>query len=150
MEILEGGRTFDIVLGTITGLACLAVAAPILWWSLPAHRRTIFSPAADRRGIVQIAYGVFCMAMAWADALCRYIPHSPLGFVHPAFFVTTAFIVAFIGPRVVAAATRAKPMPAVAPAARSGFGLVAFLVVIALIPIASLAYTFGPAALSPR
>lgn len=150
MEILEGSRAFDIVLGTITGLVCFTVAAPILWWSLPAHRRRIFAPAADRYGAVQIAYGVFCMAMAWADALCRYIPHGPLGPVHPAFFLTTTLIVVVVGPRVVVAATRRQPAPAVVPATRTGFGLVAVLVLIALIPIASLASAFGPAALSLR
>ncbi len=40
------------------------------------------------------------MSMAFTDALCRFIPHKPLEWVHPAFFYTTVLIALGIGPRV--------------------------------------------------
>jgi hypothetical protein len=40
------------------------------------------------------------MSMAFTDALCRFIPHKPLEWVHPAFFFTTVLIALAIGPRV--------------------------------------------------
>ena len=147
MEIFEGSRSFDIVFGTITGLACLSVAVPILWWSLPSHRRRLFSTAVDPRGYLQIAYGVFCMAMAWADALCRYIPHRPLGMVHPSFFATTLIIVFVIGPRVVTVATNTGATRTIAPpnhSRRTGFVLAGLLACLAMLPLTSLWYAFGP------
>jgi hypothetical protein len=97
---IEGSRAFNIAFGTTTSLLCLAVAVPILWWVLPKHRVWLFSPELDGDQRIQLAYGVFCMSMAFTDALCRYIPHQPLPWVHPAFFFTTVLIVAGIGPRV--------------------------------------------------
>jgi hypothetical protein len=78
------------------------MALPILYWCLPASRRWLFTRNADPRQYLQIPAGVLCMSMAFSDALCRYIPHRPLGFVHPAFFITTVLLVALLGPRVVA------------------------------------------------
>lgn len=40
------------------------------------------------------------MSMAFTDALCRFIPHQPLAWVHPAFFITTIIIAVGLGPRV--------------------------------------------------
>ncbi len=97
---IEGDRTFCILFGAITASACLAVAIPTLWWVLPHRKVWLFRQDADASQGFQIAYGVFAMAMAWANAGCRFIPHGPLPWVHPAFFVTTLLIVALLGPRV--------------------------------------------------
>jgi hypothetical protein len=97
---IEGSRTFNILFGATTSGVCLLVAVPILWWVLPQHRRWFFSRGADGHQRIQLAYGIFCMSMAFTDALCRFIPHKPLEWVHPAFFYTTVLIALGIGPRV--------------------------------------------------
>jgi hypothetical protein len=104
---LEGDRTFSLIYGFVTGGLCLAVAIPILWWVLPASRRSFFGPRIDPESRLQVAYGILCMAMAFTDVGCRAIPHGPLPYVHPAFFFMTLVLVAVLGPRVVAIA-RAK------------------------------------------
>jgi hypothetical protein len=145
-NLLEGDRTFDIALGTLTGAICLAVAIPILLWTLPSHRRRLFSRSVDPHGILQIAYGVFCMAMAWADALCRYIPHGPLAWVHPAFFVTTLLIAVVVGRRVLALAQRPLESRAVSAGTlrSSRLAPVAVLACLAAIPLVALWHAFGP------
>jgi hypothetical protein len=105
---IEGTRTFNVIFGAVTSAICLGVAVPTLWWVLPAHRRWLFSPNVDRNQGVQLAYGIFCMAMAFTDALCRGIPHGPLPWVHPAFFLTTILIGAGLGPRVAFVAVRGR------------------------------------------
>jgi hypothetical protein len=97
---IEGSRAFKILFGATTAGVCLLVAVPILWWVLPLHRRWLFLPGVDRHQRIQLAYGLFCMSMAFTDALCRFIPHKPLEWVHPAFFYTTVLIALGIGPRV--------------------------------------------------
>ena len=97
---MEGSRAFDLEWGLATGACCLAVAVPILWWQLPATRRSFFGPAIDPHQRLQLGYGIFAMAMAWTNVGCRAIPHGDLGFVHPVFFVTTVLLVAGLGPRV--------------------------------------------------
>jgi hypothetical protein len=42
--------------------------------------------------------------MAFTDIGCRAIPHGPLAFVHPAFFLLTLALVMTLAPRVVAVA----------------------------------------------
>jgi len=145
-NLLEGDRTFDIALGTLTGAICLAIAIPILLWTLPSHRRRLFSRSVDPHGILQIAYGVFCMAMAWADALCRYIPHGPLAWVHPAFFATTLLIAVVIGRRVLAVARRPLENRTVSArtAGRSRLAPIAVLACLAAIPLVALWHAFGP------
>lgn len=86
---LEGSRSFSILLGTVLAGVSLALAFPILWWYLPKHRRWIFPKEADPRQRWQLGFGLVCMGMTFTNALCRYIPHSPLGYVHPVFFFTT-------------------------------------------------------------
>lgn len=112
---IEGTRTFNIIFGATTSALCLAVAVPILWWVLPKHRVRLFPLDVDRNQGIQLAYGIFCMAMAFTDALCRFIPHAPLPWVHPAFFFTTVIIVGAIGPRVAYLLARssrgARPAP---------------------------------------
>ncbi len=98
---IEGSRPFDILFGATTSLVCLFCAVPILWWVLPRTRLWLFSKNVDRNQGIQLAYGIFCMSMAFTDALCRFIPHDPLEWVHPAFFLTTIIIALGIGPRVV-------------------------------------------------
>jgi hypothetical protein len=97
---MEGTRGYDIAFGALTSLTCLAIAVPILWWVLPNYAVWLFSPAVDRNRYIQLAYGIFAMAMAFTDALCRFIPHALLPWVHPAFFLTTVLIAAGLGPRV--------------------------------------------------
>ncbi len=98
---IEGSRPFDIIFGATTSAVCLFCAVPILWWILPRTRLWLFSKTVDRNQGIQLAYGIFCMSMAFTDALCRFIPHDPLEWVHPAFFFTTIIIALGIGPRVV-------------------------------------------------
>jgi hypothetical protein len=42
--------------------------------------------------------------MAFTDIGCRAIPHGPLAYVHPAFFLLTLVLAVTIGPRIVAVA----------------------------------------------
>jgi hypothetical protein len=103
-DFLEGDRTFSLAYGFVTGGLCLAVAIPILWWVLPASRRSFFGRRIDPAGRLQLAYGILCMAMAFTDVGCRAIPHGPLPFVHPTFFALTLALIAGLGPRVLAVA----------------------------------------------
>ena len=98
-DFLEGDRTFELVYGFVTGGVCLALAVPLLYWVLPNHRRSFFGLAVDPSYRLQLAYGIFCMAMAFTDIGCRAIPHGNLEFVHPAFFFMTLLLVVTIGPR---------------------------------------------------
>ncbi len=107
---IEGSRTFNIFFGLATASACFAVAIPTLWWVLPGHRVRLFPYEADRSQGVQIAYGIFAMAMAFTDTLCRLIPHGKLPWVHPAFFLTTVLLAATLGPRVIYVAAQRRPL----------------------------------------
>jgi hypothetical protein len=119
---LEGSRTFSIAFGTLTAGACLLLAVPILFWCLPGSRAWIFGRDGDRQQLLQIAYGVLCMSMAFADALCRYIPHRKLGVVHPAFFLTTVALVVILAPRIYPLARHAARR-SIAPPARAALGV---------------------------
>ena len=101
-EFLEGDRTFELVYGLGTGALCLVLAVPLLYWVLPGHRRSFFGRKLDPSGNLQLAYGIFCMAMAFTDIGCRAIPHGNLEFVHPTFFFMTLFLAVSIGPRLIA------------------------------------------------
>jgi hypothetical protein len=98
---IEGSRTFDLSWGFATAALCLAIGIPILWWSLPQHRRSFFGATIDPQYRLQVAYGVFCLAMACTNFGCRAIPHDDLPLVHPTFFLITVAIVFGLGPRVV-------------------------------------------------
>jgi hypothetical protein len=101
-DFLEGDQAFSITYGFVTGGLCLALAVPLLYWVLPGRRRSFFGPAIDPAYRLQLAYGIFCMAMAFTDIGCRTIPHGSLEFVHPTFFLMTLVLVATIGPRLIA------------------------------------------------
>jgi hypothetical protein len=101
---LEGDQTFNVIYGLVTGGLCLALAVPLLYWVLPGHERTFFGTRIDPARRLQLGYGIFCMAMAFTDVGCRAIPHGPLAFVHPTFFLTTLALVVTLGPRIVAVA----------------------------------------------
>ena len=103
-EWMEGSRAFDIAWGLVSAATCLALAVPLLWWWLPAHRRSFFGSAIDPRFRLQLGYGLFCMAMAGTNVGCRAIPHDDLPFVHPAFFLITVALVVALGPRAIAMA----------------------------------------------
>ncbi len=107
-DFLEGDRTFSIVYGLVTGGFCLALAVPLLYWVLPGHRRSFFGTAIDPAYRLQLAYGIFCMAMAFTDIGCRAIPHGNLEFVHPTFFFMTVVLVVSIGPRIIAMSNRSR------------------------------------------
>ncbi|GAC1576636.1 MAG: hypothetical protein NVS3B7_09620 [Candidatus Elarobacter sp.] len=98
---MEGSRAFEIAWGLTAGAICLAVAVPMLWWVLPGHKRSFFGHAIDPAFRLQLAYGIFTMAMAWTNVGCRVIPHDDLPLVHPAFFLVSLALVAGLGPRVV-------------------------------------------------
>jgi hypothetical protein len=107
-DFLEGGRAFSLAYGFVTGGSCLALAIPLLWWVLPGHKRSFFGPRIDPEFRLQLAYGIFCMAMAFTDIGCRAIPHGPLMYVHPAFFLMTLALAVALAPRLlVTARTRA-------------------------------------------
>jgi hypothetical protein len=103
---IEGSRSFNIAFGLTTASVCLGIAVPTLWWVLPRSRVWLFPPNVDRRQGIQLAYGIFAMAMAFTDALCRLIPHGKLPLVHPAFFATTVILAGLVGPRVFYVFTR--------------------------------------------
>ncbi len=110
-EWIEGSRAFDVTWGLTSGALCLALAVPILWWWLPEHRRAFFPRAVDPHYRLQLAYGLFCMAMAGTNIGCRVIPHDDLAFVHPAFFLITVALVAGLVPRLLAMVLRPDPAP---------------------------------------
>lgn len=101
---LEGDRTFGLVYGLTAGGLCLALAIPLLWWVLPGHERSFFGARIDPAQRLQLSYGIFAMAMAFTDIGCRAIPHGPLAFVHPAFFLITLALVVTLAPRILAVA----------------------------------------------
>jgi hypothetical protein len=103
---LEGDRTFGLIYGLTTGGLCLALAIPLLYWVLPGHKRSFFGPRIDPDYRLQLAYGIFCMAMAFTDIGCRAIPHGQLAFVHPTFFLMTVALVVGLAPRIAALARR--------------------------------------------
>ena len=104
---LEGDRTFSLAYGLLTGGLCLALAIPMLYWVLPGRERSFFGRAIDPTQKLQLAYGILCMAMAFTDVGCRAIPHGPLMFVHPAFFLITLALVIAIAPRLIRVARTA-------------------------------------------
>ncbi len=106
---LEGDRTFGLIYGVVTGALCLALAIPLLYWALPARRRSFFGPRIDPAYRLQLAYGTFCIAMAFTDVGCRAIPHGELAFVHPTFFLMTLALLVALAPRIVAFARRGTP-----------------------------------------
>jgi hypothetical protein len=99
---LEGDRAFGLIYGFASGSVCLALAIPLLYWVLPAHRRSFFGTRIDPDYRLQLGYGIFCMAMAFTDIGCRAIPHGELMLVHPAFFLMTLVLVAALAPRLIA------------------------------------------------
>jgi hypothetical protein len=82
----------------------LALAVPLLYWVLPGHKRSFFAPRIDPEYRLQLAYGIFCMAMAFTDIGCRTIPHGYLAYVHPTFFLMTLGLLIGLGPRLLALA----------------------------------------------
>jgi hypothetical protein len=119
---LEGDRTFTVIFGTISAGACLAVAIPTLYWCLPDSRKWVFGERADPRQFLQLGFGLFGMAMAFANALCRYIPHRPLGVVHPVFFLTTVSLLVVLTPFVIATALDRGRRNVIVPPLAAGLG----------------------------
>jgi hypothetical protein len=105
---IEGSRAFDLWWGIVWGAACLALAVPVLWWSLPEHRRSLFGSAIDPQGRLQVAYGIFAMAMAFTNLGCRAIPHGELAYVHPGYFLMTVALLIGLAPRVLTVALRPR------------------------------------------
>lgn len=105
---IEGDRAFCIAFGSATAACCLALAIPLLWWILPRRRTWFFTSQIDPRQHIQFGYGVFCISMAFTNALCRFIPHAHLAWVHPAFFFTTVGLVITLGPRMLHVASRGR------------------------------------------
>ena len=115
---LEGDRAFDLIWGTLSGLAALGVAVPLLVWWLPRYRRSVFGSAIDPKYRLQGAYGVFGMAMFGTDFFCRFIPHGFLEYVHPTFALITLLYVAGIAPRLIVLARRGRSVGAARQLAR--------------------------------
>jgi hypothetical protein len=97
--LLEGDRAFDLIWGTASGAIALALAVPLLWWWLPKHRRSVFGAAIDPSYRLQLAYGLFAMAMFGTNFFCRFIPHGYLEYVHPTFAAITVLLLLGLGPR---------------------------------------------------
>jgi hypothetical protein len=109
---LEGGHTFGLIYGLISGGLCLAVAIPLLYWVLPGRQRSFFGPRIDPRYRLQLAYGIFCMSMAFTDIGCRTIPHGELAYVHPTFFLMTIALLVALAPRVLTLTRSGKQLSA--------------------------------------
>ncbi|HEX3550284.1 MAG TPA: hypothetical protein VHT53_07915 [Candidatus Elarobacter sp.] len=125
---MEGSRAFDLAWGALSAAACLAIAIPMLWWWLPEHRRSFFGTTLDPRARLQLAYGLFAMAMAGTNLGCRAIPHGELPFVHPAFFAITILLVLGLGPRALVMALRGRArVAAIALAAFAALGATAVI-----------------------
>ncbi|MGD0472481.1 MAG: hypothetical protein ABSB70_04620 [Candidatus Velthaea sp.] len=108
---LEGDRTFDMLWGAASGAISLALAVPLLWWYLPAHRRSVFGTAIDPNYRLQLAYGLLGMGMFGTNLLCRFIPHGFLEYVHPTFaFITFAMLLG-LGPRIVFLVRQSRRRP---------------------------------------
>lgn len=103
---MEGSRAFEAAWGSAAAAACLALAIPLLVWSRGAAGDTVFGARIDPGRRLQLAYGIFALAMAFTNLGCRLIPHAELPLVHPAFFIVTAALLAGLGPRVVVLAAR--------------------------------------------
>lgn len=134
----EGSRLFDIAFGSFNAAVCLAVALPTLTWCLARFRRWIFTERLDPSQFMQASFGVFGIAMAIANALCRYIPHRPLALVHPTFFVTTISFALFLAPFVLAA--RKNDLPPFRISSISSAGLLALMIAF---PSVAVARAFG-------
>jgi len=105
-DFIEGSRAFELTWGITAMCVCLLVAVPTLWWWLPEHRRRFFPPSVDPNYRLQLAYGIFAMAMAFTNLGCRIIPHADLPMVHPTFFLISLALVVGLAPRVLALATQ--------------------------------------------
>jgi hypothetical protein len=106
---LEGSRDFDIIWGTVTAAISFAIGFPLLWWWLPKYRRSVFGPRIDPHLYLQMGYGLMCMAMTGTNALCRYIDHGYLEFVHPTFAFITLGLVLILVPLVYRTARTPRP-----------------------------------------
>ena len=104
-EWMEGARAFEVLWGLVAGSVCFVLGFSILWWWLPAHRRSLFGARIDPQWRLQLAYGLFCLAMAATNVLCRAIPHAELPYVHPTYAAITLALVVGLAPRVVWVAT---------------------------------------------
>jgi len=102
--LLEGDRAFDLIWGSATAVISLALAVPLLWWWLPEHRRSVFGTAIDPTYRLQLAYGLFAMALGGTNFFCRFIAHGFLAYVHPTFALITLVLVVGLGPRIAALA----------------------------------------------
>jgi hypothetical protein len=138
LQWLEGDRTFSIVFGTVLAAASLSVAIPTLYWCLPDSRRLIFGKRADPHQYLQLGFGLFGMAMAFANALCRYIPHRRLGVVHPTFFLATLLLLMLLSLPVMATAFKRNRGYISAPA------LSVCLAVLVFAPVSAVVQAFWP------
>jgi hypothetical protein len=102
---MEGSRSFELAWGAAAAALCIALAVPILRWTLPGDRRSLFGVRIDPDARLQRAYGIFAFAMAFTNLGCRAIPHATLPLVHPAFFLVTIALLAGFAPRVAWLAT---------------------------------------------
>ena len=105
---LEGSRDFDLIWGTVTAAISFALAYPVLWWWLPEHRRSLFGSQIDPNMRLQLGYGLLCMAMCFTNALCRYIDHGELEYVHPIFAFITLVLVLLLTPLISRTALSAR------------------------------------------
>ncbi len=100
--MLEGSRAFDIVWGTVFGAACFTVGIATLWSWVDEHRvrgTSIFGRSLDPGRGLQLAWGIFAMAMGGTNIGCRYVPHNYLLDVHEGFFGLTLLVFVVLVPR---------------------------------------------------
>lgn len=102
---------FDAVLSAAIGILCLAIGVTILRWTSPKHPVWLFTPRVDPKQRIQLAYGVFCSAVALLKLFGRNLPLGPLDLVRPAFFYTTVFLIVTLGLRVLYLVTAPRDLP---------------------------------------
>jgi hypothetical protein len=99
--MLEGSRAFDIIWGTVAGGACFAVGLTVLFaWVAQrrANAASIFGARIDPGSGLQLAWGIFAMAMGGTNVGCRYVDHHYLSGVHEGFFALTLLVMIVLVP----------------------------------------------------
>ncbi len=99
--MLDGSRTFEIVWGAVAGTLCVALGALVVAdWLRVRHTAapSIFGRRLDPGRGLELAYGIFTLAMGGTNYGCRFIDHAYLRGVHEGYFALTLAVVALVAP----------------------------------------------------
>lgn len=102
--MLDGSRTFEILWGAVAGTLCVALGALVVArWVRLRHTDSpsIFGRALDPGRGLELAYGIFTLAMGGTNYGCRFIEHNYLLGVHEGYFALTVLVVAIVAPSLV-------------------------------------------------